>query len=263
MRHTRQAPPRRQRTIGRCVLLSALVVLAAAASASPGVRRHAPLGLHRDRRHERPQDADRGALRSGRQGLRRGEGRDREGVRRPRRHDAPYGRGPADEGHGLLRPRAARAGAPARHDRGPGDLRRLLPRRPDRRHPARLQRRLPRREPRELRDRRAGLAHRRGHRRRAEAARGLVHAVQQPHDRRAWPSRPTARCTSPAARAPTTTARTGARTACRRTRAATRPRRPAPRSPRRPPRAARCGRRTCGARATRRGSTAPSCASTR
>src|SRR5918994_6887685 len=45
MRHTRQAPPRRQRTIGRCVLLSALVVLAAAASARPASAVTLPSGF--------------------------------------------------------------------------------------------------------------------------------------------------------------------------------------------------------------------------
>ena len=45
MQHTRQAPTRRQRTIGRCVLLSALVVLAAAASAPPASAVTLPSGF--------------------------------------------------------------------------------------------------------------------------------------------------------------------------------------------------------------------------
>src|SRR5215213_2821384 len=45
MRHTRQAPFGRQRTIGRCLLLSALVVLATAASGSTAAAVTLPSGF--------------------------------------------------------------------------------------------------------------------------------------------------------------------------------------------------------------------------
>ena len=149
-------------------------------------RRAAPARLRRHHRHLRPGRTDRAALRTRRPRVRRREGGPGQGVRQPLGHHAAHRRRPAAEGHGLRRPRAARPRDPARLPGvGPVDLRLVRARRADRGHAAGLQRQLPERHDGELPDGRARLAHQRRDGRGDDPGRGLVHAVPEPHDRRA------------------------------------------------------------------------------